>query len=260
MRPSRSSSIVPLRSPQLVENEGAGIPDVWEICGVPGGCSRARTSPEAHRVRSRARSSPGALKIRSRARSSQVMALCSKLVASSSVGTARAPLSTSVSRPCASTWAWPTILPPDLPPTHPLPRHFLVLVCGASGICSLKVGLCHGPAGVPWPAIRCLFVCLSTWLVLCCWCHVLSCILSDLALLVISLLFQLRHLCPPRSSPHFFSWSLQSYAVSLSNVRCYVVYVLSLPACLFFPLGVFLFHVIIKRPCSPAIESSPLLT
>ncbi len=183
MRPSRSSSIVPLRSPQLVDNEGAGIPDVWEICGVPGGCSRARTSlgahkvcsrarsspgahrvlstacpsPEAHRVRSRARSSPGALKIRSRARSSQVMALCSKLVASSSVGTALAPLSTSVSRPCASTWAWPTILPPDLPPTHPLPRHFLVLVCGASGICSLKVGLCHGPAGVPWPATRCLF-------------------------------------------------------------------------------------------------------
>ncbi len=151
MRPSRSSSIVPLRSPQLVENEGAGIPDVWEICGVPGGCSRARSSlgahkvcsrarsspgahrvpstarpsPEAHRVHSRARSSPGALKICSRARSSQVMALCSTLVASSSVGTALAPLSTSVSRPCASTSAWPTILPPDLPPTHPLPRHFV---------------------------------------------------------------------------------------------------------------------------------------
>ncbi len=67
----------------------------------------------------------------------------------------------------------------------------------------------------------------STWLVVCCWCHVLSRILSDPALLVISLLFQLRHLCPPRYppglSPHLFSWCHQSCAVWLSNVRCYVV-------------------------------------
>ncbi len=38
-------------------------------------------------------------------------------------------------------------------------------------------GLCHGPAGVPWPATRCLCM-LSSWLVVCCWCHVLSCLLS----------------------------------------------------------------------------------
>ncbi len=59
-------------------------------------------------------------------------------------------------------------------------------------------------------------VCLSTWLVVCCWCHALSCLLSEPAL-VISLLFQLRHLClpryPPRLSPHLFSWCLQSCAV-----------------------------------------------
>ncbi len=42
---------------------------------------------------------------------------------------------------------------------------------------------------------------LSTWLVVCCWCHVLSCLLSDPALLVISLLFQSFHLCPTFVSP-----------------------------------------------------------
>ncbi len=36
--------------------------------------------------------------------------------------------------------------------------------------------MCHGPAGVPGLATRCLCV-LSTWLVVCCWCHVLPCLL-----------------------------------------------------------------------------------
>ncbi len=96
---------------------------------------------------------------------------------------------------------------------------------------------CHGPAVVPWLATRCLCVfvsCLSTWLVVCCWCHVLSSLLSDPALLVISLLFQLRHLClpryPPNWSPHLLSWCLQSCAVSLLKYQmCYVVCVM--PGC-----------------------------
>ncbi len=48
------------------------------------------------------------------------------------------------------------------PPHHP-PRHFSVLVWGASS--------------VPWPATRCLCM-LSTWLVVCYWCHMLSGLLS----------------------------------------------------------------------------------
>ncbi len=93
-----------------------------------------------------------------------------------------------------------------------------------------------------------LCVCLSSWLVVCCWYHVLSCLLSDPSLLVISLLFQLPHLWPPRYpprlSPHVFSWCLQSCAVWLSNVRCHVVCVLPPPACLPAPAPCF----IIKTP------------
>ncbi len=77
-----------------------------------------------------------------------------------------APLCAHCSRPSSTSRAWPTSLL-DI---------FLFSVCGASGICSLKGGLCHGPAGVPRLATRCLCV-LSTWLVVC-WCHVLPCRLS----------------------------------------------------------------------------------
>ncbi len=76
-----------------------------------------------------------------------------------------APLCAHCSRPSSTPRAWPTSLL-DI---------FLFSVCGASGIRSLKGGLCHGPAGVPRLATRCLCV-LSTWLV--CWCHVLPCRLS----------------------------------------------------------------------------------
>ncbi len=67
--------------------------------------------------------------------------------------------------------------PEPAPPLWPtsLLDIFLFSVCGASGIRSLKGGLCHGPAGVPRLATRCLCV-LSIWLV--CWCHVLPCRLS----------------------------------------------------------------------------------
>ncbi len=85
---------------------------------------------------------------------------------------------------------WPSALPaPPWPFLLCLPHHgtpvclflldifFCFSVCGASGIRSLKGELCHGPAGVPGLATRCLCV-LSTWRVVCCWCHVLPCLLS----------------------------------------------------------------------------------
>ncbi len=59
------------------------------------------------------------------------------------------------------------------------------LTCLAAHVCSsesdceflgMLLCLCHGPAGVPRLATRCLCV-LSTWLVVC-WCHVLPCRLS----------------------------------------------------------------------------------
>ncbi len=46
-----------------MENEGAGTPDVWGICGVPGGCSRAHSGPGAHRVRSRQKEHSRALTV-----------------------------------------------------------------------------------------------------------------------------------------------------------------------------------------------------
>ncbi len=101
------------------------------------------------------------------------------------------PKSTPVLDP-ALVWEPTEPAPGPAPPWHPcvpiapgpLPLHgpgppldiFLFSVCGASGIRSLKGGLCHGPAGVPRLATRCLWV-LSTWLVVC-WCHVLPCRLS----------------------------------------------------------------------------------
>ncbi len=116
--------------------------------------SRARSIPGAHRLRSRARSSPGA---RSGLGTHRACSRASPTLA---------PLCAHCSSPSSTPWAWPTSLL-DI---------FLFSVCGASGIRSLKGGLCHGPAGVPRLATRCLCV-LSTWLVVC-WCHVLPCRLS----------------------------------------------------------------------------------
>ncbi len=126
--------------------------------------SRARSVPGAHAVRSRARSSQGAHRLRSRARSGLgAHAVHSGPGPRSGLGTHRArsrasptlaPLCAHCSRPSSTPRAWPTSLL-DI---------FLFSVCGASGIHSLKGGLCHGPAGVPRLATRCLCV-LSTWLV-----------------------------------------------------------------------------------------------
>ncbi len=107
-----------------------------------------------------------------------------------------------------------------------------------------------------------LFICLSTWLIVCCWCHVLSCLLSDPALLVISLLFQSFHLCPPRLSPHIFSRCLQSCADLLFYVVCMLcLHVLQFSACLsvFPPRGGFCFILLLKEPpfsCTWVLASS----
>ncbi len=138
-------------------------------CSVPGANavrSRARSVPGAHAVRSRARSSQGAHRLRSRARSGLgAHAVHSGPGPRSGLGTHRArsrasptlaPLCAHCSRPSSTPRAWPTSLL----------EIFLFSVCGASGIRSLKGGLCHGPAGVPRLATRCLCL-LSTWLVVC---------------------------------------------------------------------------------------------
>ncbi len=91
----------------------------------------------------------------------------------------------------------PSLTQIRLRPTPPS-RYIYVFVCGASGIHSLK----GGGGGL------CMF---STWLVVCCWCHVLSCVLSVPSHLVTQSLFQLFHLCLcryPRLSPYLSSWCL----------------------------------------------------
>ncbi len=140
---------------------------VRSVPGADGVRSRARSVPGAHAVRSRARSSTGAHRVRSRVRSVPgahavrsvpgAQAVHSSPGPRSGLGTYRArsrasptlaPLCAHCSRPSSTPRAWPTSLL-DI---------FLFSVCGASGIRSLKGGLCHGPAGVPRLATRCLCV------------------------------------------------------------------------------------------------------
>ncbi len=139
-------------------------------------------------------------------------------------------------------------------------------MCGASGIRSLKGGLCHGPAGVPRLATRCLCV-LSTWLVVClvpCARMSIVCPLPSCYLIIVSV--------APAVSPSLPSF-VSLYSLLVSAVLCWsVVFHVSmscelnvwlcsslLPACLFFPFGVvyvLLFHFIIKTLISSAFESS----
>ncbi len=139
-------------------------------------------------------------------------------------------------------------------------------MCGASGIRSLKGGLCHGPAGVPRLATRCLCV-LSTWLVVClvpCAPMSIVCPLPSCYLIIVSV--------APAVSPSLPSF-VSLYSLLVSAVLCWsVVFHVStscelnvwlcsslLPACLFFPFGVvyvLLFHFIIKTLISSAFESS----
>ncbi len=228
--------------------------------------SRARSVPGAHAVCSRARSSQGAHRLRSRARSGLgAHAVHSGPGPRSGLGTHRArsrasptlaPLCAHCSRPSSTPRDWPTSLL-DI---------FLFSVCGASGIRSLKGGLCHGPAGVPRLATRCLCV-LSTWLVVClvpCAPMSIVCPLPSCYLIIVSV--------APAVSPSLPSF-VSLYSLLVSAVLCWsVVFHVSmscelyvwlcsslLPACLFFPFGVvyvLLFHFIIKTLIPSAFESS----
>ncbi len=151
--------------------------------------SRAHSSPGALRVHSSARSRTGAFRNHSRARSSQAVVLCSSLVASCSAGPALAPLSTSVSRLSSTPQAWPTVPTPVPPPLCHPPR---LLFCAPVFVTVLG-----------WCALDChqRSLCLCVEHMACCWCHVLSCLLSVPSHPVTSSLFKLFHLCLPRYPP-----------------------------------------------------------
>ncbi len=73
---------------------------------------------------------------------------------------------------------------------------------------SVRIGHGYGLVCLRWPPEVTVSV-LSTWLVVCCWCHLLFCLLSVPSHIVTSSLFQLIHLClpryPPRLSPYLSS-------------------------------------------------------
>ncbi len=134
----------------------------------------------------------------------------------------------------------------------------------------LDVESCHGPAGVPWLATRCLCV-LSTWLVVClvpCAPMSIVCPLPSCYLIIVSV--------APAVSPSLPSF-VSLYSLLMSAILCWSVVfhvsyvtwvfhvdcapVLCLPACLLvFPLrGGFcssLFYFIIKNNYFSAFESS----
>ncbi len=108
---------------------------------------------------------------------------------------------------------------------------------GGGGCCCVTVLLVY-PG---WPPDVSLF---STWVGVCCWCHVLPCLLSVPSHLVTSPLFQFLQ-CPPRYlrlSPYLSSRSLWSCADPCLSPCVVTVQQSSacLPACLpVFPLRVF---------------------
>ncbi len=158
------------------------------------------------------------------------------------------PLCAHCSRPSSTPRAWPTSLL-DI---------FLFSVCGASGIRSLKGGLCHGPAGVPRLATRCLCL-LSTWLVVClvpCAPMSIVCPLPSCYLIIVSVAPAVSP-----SLPSFVSLYSSPCVCSPVLIRClscvFVMWVSCwlcssfLPACLFFPFGVVFvlcFILLLKKP------------
>ncbi len=106
---------------------------------------------------------------------------------------------------------------------------------------------CFVPFVRGWTQPRCPCM-LSTWLVVCCWCHVLSCLFSVPSHLVTQSLFQLLHLLSP-SLPSFVSL----FSLLVSVVLCWSVvlhcmfhvclFCGSLPACLFFSFGVVFVYI-----------------
>ncbi len=142
--------------------------------------------------------------------------------------------------------AWPTVSTPVPPPLrHPPGLLFWAPDCGASGIHSLEGGGSVTVTG--WWALDghqgslCLCWAHGLLFVVCCWCHVLNCLLSVPSYLVTSSLFQFLHLCLPRS---LFVW-LPIYPPGVCSpvlIHCFTscvyyacLYCSSLPACLFFP-------------------------
>ncbi len=165
--------------------------------------SRNGAGSGAHRLRSRARSSPGAHAVHS---SPGPRSGLGTHRACSRASPTLAPLCAHCSSPSSTPRAWPTSLL-DI---------FLFSVCGASGIHSLKGGLCHGPAGVPRLATRCLCV-LSTWLVVClvpCAPMSIVCPLPSCYLIIVSV--------APAVSPSLPSF-VSLYSLLVSAVLCWSV-------------------------------------
>ncbi len=135
----------PLRSGSPRSPLRSGSPRSPLRSGRPRSPLQSPLRPWADRVRSRARSSPGAHAVHS---SPGHRSGLGTHRARSRASPTLAPLCAHCYRPSSTPRAWPTSLL-DI---------FLFSVCGASGIRSLKGGLCHGPAGVPRLATRCLCV------------------------------------------------------------------------------------------------------
>ncbi len=122
---------------------------------------------------------------------------------------------------------------------------------------------CHGPAGVPRLATRCLCL-LSTWLVVClvpCAPMSIVCPLPSCYVIIVSV--------APAVSPSFVSLYSSPCVCSPVLIRClscvFVMWVSCwlcsslLPACLFFPFGVVFvlcFILLLKKPDISAFESS----
>ncbi len=108
---------------------------------------------------------------------------------------------------------------------------------------------CHGPAGVPRLATRCLCV-LSTWLVVClvpCAPMSIVCPLPSCYLIIVSVAPAVSPSLPSFVSLYsllvsaVLCWSVifrVSYVVSVSCWLCSSLMPACLPACLFFPFGV----------------------
>ncbi len=127
-------------------------------------------------------------------------------------------------------------------------------------------GYCHGPAGVPRLATRCLCL-LSTWLVVClvpCAPMSIVCPLPSCYLIIVSVAPAVSP-----SLPSFVSLYSSPCVCSPGLIRClscvFVMWVSCwlcsslLPACLFFPFGVVFvlcFILLLKKPDISAFESS----
>ncbi len=136
------------------------------------------------------------------------------------------------------------------------PRHHLCNTLGSHFF--FIVHCCHGPAGVPRLATRCLCV-LSTWLVVClvpCAPMSIVCPLPSCYLIIVSVAPAVSPSLPSFVSLYsllvsaVLCWSVVFHVSSSCEFRVDCAPVFCLPACLFFPFGVVfvvhLFNFIIK--------------